>query len=32
MGKTENGAIWLDKKFYLLMIIGNFGETQMIEM
>ena len=22
MGKTETGAIWLDKNFYLLMIIG----------
>ena len=32
MGKTEDGAIWLDKKFYLHMIIGNFGEIQMIEM
>ena len=31
MGKSENGAIWLDEKFYQLMIIGNFGEIQMIE-
>ena len=33
MGKSENGAIWLDEKFYyLLMIIGNSGEIQMTEM
>ena len=32
MGKTETGAIWLDKKFYHHMTIGNFGEIQMIEM
>ena len=30
MGKTENGAIWLDKKLFHLLIIGNFGEIQMI--
>ena len=32
MGKTESGAIWLDKNYYLYMIIGNFGEMLMIEM
>ena len=32
MGKTEKGAIWLDKNYYLHMIIGNFGETLMIKM
>ena len=33
MGKTEKGAVWLDKKmlYYLLMTIGNFGEILMIE-
>ena len=31
MGKTAEGAIWLDKNFYQLMIISNFGEIQMIE-
>ena len=24
MGKTEEGAIWLDSKLFLRMIIGNF--------
>ena len=32
MGKTEKGAIWLNQDQFLLMITGNFGETQMIEM
>ena len=33
MGKTEKGAIWLDKKFtYHHMITGNFGEILTIEM
>ena len=31
MGKTEKGAIWLNQNL-LSSIIGNFGETQMIEM
>ena len=30
MGKTEKGAIWLNKKNFLLTIIGNFGEILMI--
>ena len=32
MGKTERGAIWLNRKNCLHMIIGNFGEILMIEM
>jgi tyrosyl-tRNA synthetase len=32
MGKTENGAVWLDKKFYHHTIIGNFGEILTTEM
>ena len=32
MGKTEKGAIWLNEDQFLHMIIGNFGEIQMIEM
>ena len=32
MGKTADGAVWLDKNFYLLMIIGNSGEILTIEM
>ena len=25
MGKTEKGAVWLDKKLFSFMNIGNFG-------
>ena len=32
MGKTEKGAVWLNQETFLLMIIGNFGEIQMIVM
>ena len=32
MGKTEQGAVWLDKKMLSLMTTGNSGEIQMIEM
>ena len=32
MGKTEKGAIWLDKKMLSPMITGNFGEIPMIKM
>ena len=32
MGKTEKGAVWLNKNYFHLMIIGSFGETQMIMM
>ena len=32
MGKTTDGAIWLDKKFFLLITTGNFGEILMIKM
>ena len=32
MGKTEKGAVWLNKKNFLHMIIGNFGEIQKIVM
>ena len=32
MGKTEKGAIWLDKNFFLHMTIGNFGEIHQTQM
>ena len=32
MGKTEKGAVWLTKNYFLLTIIGNFGEILMIKM
>ena len=31
MGKSESGAIWLDKNLLSHMITGNFGEMLMIE-
>ena len=31
MGKTEKGAIWLNKKLFPLTIIGNSGEIPTIE-
>ena len=32
MGKTEKGAIWLNKELLSPMTTGNFGEIQMTEM
>ena len=32
MGKTESGAIWLNKNLLSPTTIGNFGEIQMIVM
>ena len=32
MGKTESGAVWLDKNYFQFSIIGNFGEILMIKM
>ena len=32
MGKTEKGAVWLNKDLFSTWIIGNFGEILMIEM